>query len=110
MAPGLCLKSYAFHCAESFGIPVNIVERALEVSAAISSYNVHEIMDPEMTPEDEKELLEAEQIVRRLLEVDFDAPDERGNPVSAMKKLADVLGEDYIEEMDEAVPIGRGRD
>lgn len=62
-----------------------------------------------MTKEDEQELLEAEQIVRRFLQVDFDAPDERGRPVSAMKKLADVLGEDYIEEVDDIVPVARPR-
>lgn len=67
-------------------------------------------MDPEMTEDDEKELVEAEQIVRRLLLVDWDADDEDGNPVSAMKKLADVLGEDYIDEVDEAVPVRRQRD
>lgn len=107
MAPGLCLKSYAFHCAESFGIPAKIVDRALEVSTAISLYNIHEIMDPEMTEDDEKELLEAEQIVRRLLQMDFDASDASEGQVSSMKKLADILGEDYVQEQDEVVPVRR---
>lgn len=81
----------------------------MEVSTAISLYNVHEIMDPQMTEEDEKELLEAEEIVRRLLQVDWDATDGDGDQISSMKKLADVLGIDYIQEADEVVPVRRGR-
>lgn len=96
LAPGLCLKSYAFHCAESFGIATHIVERALAVSTAISSYNVHEIMDPQMTDQEEKDLVEAEQIVRRLLQVDWqDEFDDEGNQVSTLQKLAEVLGQEY---------------
>lgn len=108
LAPGLCLKSYAFHCAESFGIPQKIVERALEVSTAIATYNIHDIMDPQMTKDDEKELLESEKIVRRLLQTEWDAQ-EGGGQISSMKKLADILGEDYIEETEEVVPVRRGR-
>ena len=62
-----------------------------------------------MTEEDEKELLEAEEIVRRLLQVDWDATDGDGDQISSMKKLADVLGIDYIQEADEVVPVRGGR-
>lgn len=65
-------------------------------------------MDPQMTKDDEKELLEAEQIVRRLLQTEWDAEEGDGQ-VPLMKKLADILGEDYLPETDEVVPVRRGR-
>lgn len=81
----------------------------MQVSAALSSFNMLEIMDPQMSAEDERELKESEDIVRKLLQVTWDL--EKGSSLkgSAMKQLAYVLGEAYVEERDEVVNIRRNR-
>lgn len=66
-------------------------------------------MDPEMTEDDVRELREAEKIVRNLLQADLDADEEDGTPLSAIGKLAAILGEEYIHEVDEVVPVPRAR-
>lgn len=102
LAAGLCLKSYAFHCAESFGIPKHIIERAMKVSTALSTFNIIELMDPEMSEADEQELRESEAIVKRVLKTKW-LPDEEENEEdlmegkSAMTMLAGVLRERYEE-------------
>lgn len=101
LAPGLCLKSYAFHCAESYGIAPEIVSRAMAVSKALSSFSMHEIMDPKMSEEDERTLRESEIIARKLLQTRWEDDDEQdeetGERKTTMKKLAECLGETYIE-------------
>ena len=106
LAPGLCLKSYAFICAESYGISPSIVKRAMQVSAALSSFNILEIMDAQMSVEDEKELKESEDIVRRMLQTNWES--EAGSShQTAMSKLAHVLKEAYVEEREDIVKIRR---
>jgi DNA mismatch repair ATPase MutS len=104
LAPGLCLRSYAYYCAEAYGISKHITDRALEVSNALSSFEAHKIMDPKMTEEDKEELVEAENILRRMLEMkwieDQDEDEDEAREEhhmdgrSAMAKLAYVLGKD----------------
>lgn len=90
LAPGLCLNSYATHCAESYGIHPDIIERALHVSNAIATYNMQEILDQQMTAEEYRKIDECEGIVRRMLLMDWD-DESRG--MTTMQKLAEVLGE-----------------
>lgn len=78
----------------------------MEVSTALSTFNIQDIIDPQMTEADIKELRESEAIVKRLLLTDWrekkngddDADgmdvDEDGRK-TAMMLLADVLGERY---------------
>lgn len=104
LAPGLCLKSYAYYCAEAYGVAKPIADRALEVSNALSSFEAHKIMDPKMTEEDREELQESEEVLRRMLEMkwmdDEEVADDEREPHfmdgrSAIAKLAYVLGKEY---------------
>ena len=113
LCPGLCLKSYAFHCAGSYGIAQPIIDRAVTIAQALSTFNMHEIMDPQMRPEDENTLRESENIVRRLLQMSWDDDDEddidptTGRRRSTMSKLAECLGEPWTEPQGEIAAVHR---
>lgn len=77
----------------------------MQVSTALSTFNILEIMDPQMTAEDTTEIEQSEVIIRRMLQTNWDL--ENDNHESAMSKLARVLGENYLERRDEVIHISR---
>ncbi|KAK0503937.1 DNA mismatch repair protein MutS [Armillaria luteobubalina] len=84
---GLSLVSHAAKCAEIFGLPSRVVERAQYVSEMISNHELSRLLDEEMTEEERKELEDAEAVCRRFLA--WDLENEHGN---VKKKLAEILG------------------
>lgn len=93
LAPGLCLKSFAYQCAESYGIPDGVVERAMEVSHALSTFNILSLMDRKMSREEETKLKSDEDTVRRLLQTNWDITPAG----TTMKQLAKIVGEEGFD-------------
>ncbi|KAK0187908.1 DNA mismatch repair protein MutS [Armillaria mellea] len=56
VAEGLSLVSHAAKCAEIFGLPSRVVERAQYVSKMISNHELSRLLDEEMTEEEHKDL------------------------------------------------------
>lgn len=88
VAEGLSLNSHAAQCAANFGIPMPIVERAQHISNLISAHEVQQLLDEDMTEEEQADLKDAEAICKRFLEWDLD--NREGFEVKA--KLSWVLG------------------
>ncbi|GJJ15544.1 hypothetical protein Clacol_009822 [Clathrus columnatus] len=98
--PGLCLSSYAAHCALAFGIPFDVVSRAKKVTDAVARHAIQEIVDDKMTAEEERELENAEAVCRRFLAWDISADMEKDD-IDVMGKLKEILGERWEEEYQE---------
>ena len=75
-----------------------MVDRAVEVTDALSRFALHEIMDPQLSEKDEAELKEAELVTRRLIEMDWNDEMDDEEDTCAMAKLAYVLGEKWEPE------------
>ena len=112
VAEGLSLDSHAAKCAEIFGIPPRLVERAQYVrlviypcytgvldihicpgSRLLSSHQLNALLDEGMTHEEEADLEDAEAVCRRFLSWDLkqdEVDDLTSGQVKA--KLAAVLG------------------
>ncbi|KAF8631396.1 hypothetical protein AX15_002404 [Amanita polypyramis BW_CC] len=91
VAEGLSLESHAAKCAEIFGIPSRIVQRAQYVSELISMHELGRLLDEEMTDEERIDLQDAEAVCRRFLA--WDLGDNQGLGEGGVKaKLAAVLG------------------
>ncbi|TFK74858.1 hypothetical protein BDN72DRAFT_832971 [Pluteus cervinus] len=88
VAKGLSLDSHAAKCAEKFGVPPQIVQRARYVSELISSHELGQLLDEEMTEQEKRDLQESEEICRRFLQWDLQADID----VDVKKKLREVLG------------------
>ncbi|PBK97772.1 hypothetical protein ARMGADRAFT_1044451 [Armillaria gallica] len=87
VAEGLSLVSHAAKCAEIFGLPSRVVERAQYVSEMISNHELGRLLDEEMTEEERKDLEDAEAVCRRFLA--WDLENEHGN---VKMRLAEILG------------------
>lgn len=87
VAPGFSLASHAAQCAEIFGVPLRVVERARYVSELISEHELRLLLDEDMTEEERQELADAEAVFKRFLEWDIEAEDQ-----DVMGRLAEVLG------------------
>ncbi|KIK69506.1 hypothetical protein GYMLUDRAFT_66815 [Collybiopsis luxurians FD-317 M1] len=87
VAEGLCLDSHAAKCAEIFGIPYRLVQRAQYVSRLLSAHEIGRLLDEAMSEKDALELENAEAICRRFLEWNL-----ADSAVDAKKKLGEVLG------------------
>lgn len=104
VADGLALESQAAKCAEIFGLPFRVVERARHVryalqilcsdfsltpfSRLISDHKICQLLDEEMGENERNDLEEAEQICRRFLQWNL----EEDSQTDVRKRLADVLG------------------
>ncbi|KAE9400467.1 hypothetical protein BT96DRAFT_965335 [Gymnopus androsaceus JB14] len=84
---GLSLDSHAAKCAELFGIPPRLVQRAQYVSQLLSAHEIGRLLDEKMSEKEVLELEEAETICRRFLGWNLG---EGG--VDVKKKLGQVLG------------------
>ncbi|KAJ4468951.1 muts domain V-domain-containing protein [Lentinula lateritia] len=87
---GLSMDSHAAKCAELFGIPPRLVQRAQYVSQLLSSYEIGRLLDERMSEKEVLELEEAEAICRRFLGWNLTA-----NNVSVKEKLGEVLGRQH---------------
>ncbi|KAF7288536.1 DNA mismatch repair protein 5 [Mycena chlorophos] len=87
VAEGLCWDSHAAKCAEIFGVPTRIVERAQHVSRLLSAHELGKLLDEEMTEEERFDLEDAEAVCRRFLAWDLDEDAD-----NVKQRLADVLG------------------
>ncbi|TFK40842.1 DNA mismatch repair protein MutS [Crucibulum laeve] len=73
IAEGLFLDSHAAKCAEIFGIPLRIAERARYVSHLLSTHELGRLLDEEMADEERTDLEDAEGVCRRFLSWDLNA-------------------------------------
>ena len=89
LAPGVARTSHACECAEHFGVPSSVVNRAQYISNSLTTFNIAAILDQAMTQEDVDELEAAEKIARRFIEWDLA---EGVNNV--MEKLNTIMAED----------------
>ncbi|CAK5284093.1 unnamed protein product [Mycena citricolor] len=92
---GLSLQSSAAKCAEIFGVPTRIVQRAEHVSHLISTHELGQLLDEEMTDAEREDLADAEAVCRRFLEWKLEG--DGGGHVQA--RLGFVLGVDPAEAM-----------
>ncbi|KAF7977709.1 hypothetical protein HWV62_2978 [Athelia sp. TMB] len=67
VAEGLALDSHATKCAERFGVPERVVNRARHVTQLLSAHEIGVLLDEDMTPKERDELAEAEAVCRRFL-------------------------------------------
>ncbi|KAJ7784480.1 DNA mismatch repair protein MutS [Mycena metata] len=96
VAEGLSLDSHAAKCAEIFGVPSRIVQRAQHVSHLISTHELGKLLDEEMTDKERDDLADAEAVCRKFLQWDLEG-DGGGN---VKGRLAEVLGRNHDEEVE----------
>ncbi|KDR82897.1 hypothetical protein GALMADRAFT_220895 [Galerina marginata CBS 339.88] len=96
VAEGLSLDSHAAKCAEIFGIPTRIVERAHYVTNLLSSHRLNLLLDEKMTDADRSELENAEAVCRRFLSWNLQAEGDI-HEGQVKKKLREVLGMAEVE-------------
>ncbi|KAK7048433.1 muts 5 [Favolaschia claudopus] len=96
VAEGLSLESHAAKCAEIFGIPSRIVQRAQHVSHLISAHELGKLLDEEMTDQEREDLADAEAVCRRFLH--WNLQEEEG---SVKARLAEILGRNDEVENEE---------
>ncbi|KAG6907883.1 hypothetical protein DXG01_007047 [Tephrocybe rancida] len=97
VAEGLSLDSHAAKCAEMFGVPSRLVQRAQYVSHLLSTHELGRLLDEGMTEEERLDLQDAEAVCRRFLAWDLDAPDQDAD---AKTMLARCLGRKQDDDMD----------
>ncbi|KAJ6585066.1 DNA mismatch repair protein MutS [Mycena capillaripes] len=97
VAEGLSLDSHAAKCAEIFGVPARIAQRAQHVSHLISTHELGKLLDEEMTDKEREDLADAEAVCRKFLQWNLEG-DGGGN---VKGRLAEVLGrKDKVEDED----------
>ncbi|KIM43410.1 hypothetical protein M413DRAFT_436269 [Hebeloma cylindrosporum] len=96
VAEGLSLDSHAAKCAEIFGIPSRIVERAQHISCLLSSHQIGQLLDEGMTESERLDLEDAESVCRRFLSWDLKADEDDIKEGQVKIKLRDVLGRDPV--------------
>ncbi|KAG6840989.1 hypothetical protein C0991_002879 [Blastosporella zonata] len=89
LAEGLSLDSHAAKCAEMFGVPSRLVQRAQYVSHLLSTHELGRLLDEAMTEEERLDLKDAEAVCRRFLAWDLDFPEQEAD---AKTMLARCLG------------------
>ncbi|KAJ7935731.1 DNA mismatch repair protein MutS [Mycena leptocephala] len=94
VAEGLSLDSHAAKCAEIFGVPSRIVQRAQHVSHLISTHELGKLLDEEMTDKEREDLADAEAVCRKFLQWNLEG-DGGGN---VKGRLAEVLGRKEEDE------------
>lgn len=91
VAQGLCLDSYASKCALVFGIAPRLVQRAKYISDLLSAHAVGELLDENMTPDEQHDLADAEAVCRRFLAWDLRTDQEDGDRKGAKGWLREIL-------------------
>ncbi|KAI0304271.1 muts domain V-domain-containing protein, partial [Multifurca ochricompacta] len=89
---GLSLESHAARCAQLFGIPSHIVQRAQYVTELLSVNELPKLLDEAISEEEQLEMNLASAVCQRFLEWDFRLQEASLGEVKA--RLAQVLGRD----------------
>ncbi|KAI0076331.1 hypothetical protein K474DRAFT_1708271 [Panus rudis PR-1116 ss-1] len=87
---GLWLNSHAAVCAEIFGLPRSVTQRATYVSFLLSSHELGQLLDEEMNEDERAELAEAEEVCKQFLAWDLQTEPEVDEDVK--EKLGEILG------------------
>ncbi|KAI0087825.1 muts domain V-domain-containing protein [Irpex rosettiformis] len=90
VAKGLSLNSFAATCAQLFGLPRQVVQRARHVSRLLSTHELGLLLDEDMTDKERVEFEEAEEVCRKFLAWDLNTAKET-NCGSIKQMLRQVL-------------------
>ncbi|KAI8986224.1 DNA mismatch repair protein MutS [Trametes punicea] len=91
VANGYSLHSHAITCAEIFGIPRRVANRARRVGELLAKHEICQLLDEDMSDVERRELEEAEEVCRKFLAWDLSRDAREGNP-PVRDVLAEVLG------------------
>ncbi|KZP31496.1 hypothetical protein FIBSPDRAFT_907696 [Athelia psychrophila] len=98
VAEGLSLDSHAAKCAERFGVPTRVVNRARYVTQLLSAHEIGMLLDEDMDAMEKDELAEAEAVCRRFLGCEL-GPEAETRGVGGKKgELVAVLGNLEVED------------
>ncbi|KAH7919581.1 hypothetical protein BV22DRAFT_1108014 [Leucogyrophana mollusca] len=96
VSQGLSLNSHAAQCAAMFGVPQRVVQRAQYVSQLLAAHELGELLEEDMTADEEHDLEEAEAVCRRFLPWDLQS-EEATQQTDVKGILARVLGRTATE-------------
>ncbi|KAH9889862.1 DNA mismatch repair protein MutS [Cubamyces lactineus] len=91
VATGYSLHSHAITCAEIFGVPRRVTDRARYVSELLHKHEICQLLDEDMSDGERRELEEAEEVCRRFLAWDLSF-EGRDKGASVREVLTEVLG------------------
>lgn len=69
-----------------------VVQRATYISDLLSTHSLGELLDEGMTPEEQRDLMDAEAVCRRFLALDLRMDNENGVRKGARELLRETLG------------------
>jgi len=95
---GLSLESHAARCAQLFGVPAHVVQRAQYVTELLSVHELPKLLDEAISEEEQLDMDLASAVCQRFLEWDLETQEASFGEVRA--KLAQVLGRD-VDRTDE---------
>ncbi|KAI9464933.1 DNA mismatch repair protein MutS [Lactarius psammicola] len=87
---GLSLESHAARCAELFGVPTHVVQRAQYVTELLSIHELPRLLDEAISEEDQLDMDLASAVCQRFLEWNLETQEASLEDVRA--RLAQVLG------------------
>ncbi|KAF8073753.1 DNA mismatch repair protein MutS [Lyophyllum atratum] len=99
VAEGLSLDSHAAKCAEIFGVPARLMQRAQYVSHLLSAHELGRLLDEAMTEKERVDLEDAEVVCRRFLAWDLSAVEQEAD---APTMLARCVGRISVDDGDGA--------
>lgn len=95
---GLSLESHAARCAQLFGVPPHVVQRAQYVTELLSVHELPKLLDEAISEEEQLDMDLASAVCQRFLEWDLETQEASFGEVRA--RLAQVLGRD-VDRTDE---------
>ncbi|KAF8476686.1 DNA mismatch repair protein MutS [Russula ochroleuca] len=95
---GLSLESHAARCAQLFGVPTHVVQRAQYVTELLSVNELPKLLDEAISEEEQLDMDLASAVCQRFLEWDLETQEVSLGQVRA--RLAQVLGRD-VDRTDE---------
>ncbi|KAH9983340.1 DNA mismatch repair protein MutS [Russula compacta] len=98
---GLSLESHAARCAQLFGVPAHVVQRAQYVTELLSAHELPKLLDEAISEEEQLEMDLASVVCQRFLE--WDLGSQEGSMGEVRARLAQVLGRDTDRSEDEEV-------
>lgn len=87
---GLSLESHAARCAELFGVPTHVVQRAQYVTELLSTHELPRLLDEVISEEDQLDMDLASAVCQRFLEWNLETQEVSLEDIRA--RLAQVLG------------------
>ncbi|KAI0662083.1 DNA mismatch repair protein MutS [Cubamyces menziesii] len=91
VASGYSLHSHAITCAEIFGVPRRVTDRARYVSELLHKHEICQLLDEDMSDAERRELEEAEEVCRGFLAWDLSSQG-RDKCVPIRDTLTEILG------------------